>query len=183
MKTPHDKIVPLNRVDKSEKFALVPGYEHKKRTRRIKELGRKKGNCNFTSGIPKGLIDFIYRSVIKLKLTDKKLIISRGQVKMNDLPVFNAVAVRELDWDCGISIRIPRLLRYNTTISLNIDGEEFTLRLMELIVLRALIQISLPAGNSSWYADMAALVLAKGWPQFDINKSPEVTCNHKQLSI
>lgn len=174
MKKNHDKIVQINWIDKSDQYALVPGYEHKKNTRRIKELGRVKGNCHFAPGVPEGLIDFIYRAVIKLKLRNKKLIFSRGQVKKNDLPVLNAVAVCELDWGCGTSIRIPRLLRYSATIRLTINGDEHLLRLMELIVLRSLLQIASPRKSHSWYADMAAFVLAKGWPQLDIDKTPEV---------
>ncbi|HPS58786.1 MAG TPA: hypothetical protein PK514_11835 [Spirochaetota bacterium] len=174
MKKPHDKIVQINWIGKSDQYALVPGYEHNKGIRRIKELGRAKGNCFFAPGVPKGLIDFIYRAVIKLKITNKKLIFSRGQVKKNDLPVLNAVAMCDLDWDCGTSIRIPRLLRYSAVISLKINGDEHLLRLMELIVLRALLQIACPQKSHSWYSDMAAFILAKGWPQFDIEKTPGV---------
>ena len=175
MKKPEDKIVPINRIDKSERCALVPGFNNKKQVRRLKELSRSRGNCYFAAGVPKGLIDFIYRCVTKLDLREKDLIFSRGQLKKNGVPVFNAVAICELDWDCGISVKIPRMLRYNKNITLTIEEEDHDLRLMELIVLRGLLQIAYPGKKSSWYPDMAALVLAKGWPAFDINKHPIVS--------
>ncbi len=63
-------------------------------------------------------------------------------------------------------------------ISIKVNGDEYVLRLMELIVLRALLQIAYPSKNHSWYSDMAASILAKGWPQFSIDKSPEVRLCH-----
>ena len=175
MKNTRDNIIPIDRLDKSERCALVPGYHHKKPVRRLKELGRARGNCYFARGVPKGLCDFIYRCVVKLKLSDKDLLFSRGQVKKNGVPVLNAVGVSELDWDCGISIKIPALLRYSTTVSLTVEGVDYNLRLMEIIVLRALLQIARPGKNPSKYPDMAAYILARGWPRFDMNKSPEVS--------
>jgi len=175
MKKIPGRIIPIDHVESSERCALVPGYHNRKPVRRLKEVSRKKGNCYFAHGVPMRLADFIYRSTIKLDLKERELIFSRGAVKKNGVAVLNAVAVRELDWDCGTSIRIPKMLRYDDTIRLTVNGKNYSLRLMELIVLGALMRISLPGRRASWYADMSATVLAEGWPHFDMNKSPEVS--------
>src|SRR4030042_1684848 len=107
MKNPSQKIILINKIDKKDDHALVPGYQNKKKIRKLKEFSRSKGKCIFTRGISNSLIDFIYRSVLQLKIKEKKLIFSRGAVKINDESVLNAAGIRELDWDAGTSIRIP----------------------------------------------------------------------------
>jgi hypothetical protein len=163
----NSKIVHLNRIEKASRCAIVPGYYNKKKTRKLKELSKLKGNCLFSSNIAHGLIDFIYRAVVQLKLKDKKLIFSRGAVKINEMPVLHATAIYELDWDVGTSIRIPYKLNYNNTIKLTIDNSEYKLRLMEIIVLSALLHIAYPAKKTKWCSDMSVLIIAKGWPQFE----------------
>ncbi len=161
------KIVHINRIRKTEKCAIIPGYKNKKKIRKLKELTRSKKNCLFSSNIASNLTDFIYRAVVQLKIRDKKLIFSRGAVKINGIPVLHATAIQELDWDVGISIRIPYKLNYNRIIKANIDSTEYSLRLMEIIALSALIHIAFPLKNSKWCSDMSVLIIAKGWPEFN----------------
>ncbi|MCP4130165.1 MAG: hypothetical protein GY754_04205 [bacterium] len=160
-------VVAINWIDKAERWILVPGYANNKRIRRIKELSKVKENCYFTTGVAKKLIDFIYRSVIKLGLGEITLIFSRGAVKRYNRSVHNAVDICELDWDVGTSLIIPRTLKYGKTIQLLVDNEEHTLRLMEIIVLRGLLQVARPKKSSEWYSAMAATIITKGWSRFE----------------
>ncbi len=169
MKKNPSKIVPINWIEKSEQYALIPGHVKAKKIRRVKALKNSKGNCFFTSGISKFLVDFIYRAVIKLELKDKIFLFSKGAVKQHGKSVFNAVGISHLDWDVGISIRIPHKLNYNYSISLFIKNKEHKIRLMELFVLSALLHIAFPKKNSSWCSDMSASIIAKGWDR--LNKS------------
>lgn len=178
-KNDNPKIIPIDWVKKTDKYALVPGYEFNRMTRRIKKLYRSKGNCYFTNGIPGGLIDFIYRAVLKLSLGKEKLIFSKGSIKINKRPVLSAIAIYKLDWDAGTSIKIPQRLKYDKTITLLIDYKEYKLRLMELIVLRGLLQLARPHKKPSWYADMAAAIIAKGWLQIDIGVPVVSLVNNK----
>jgi hypothetical protein len=166
MKNP--KIISINKIDIKDNHALVPGYQNKKKVRKLKEFSKSKGKCIFTNGISRSLIDFIYRSVLQLNLKDKKLIFSRGSVKINDKPVLNAAGIRELDWDAGISIRIPQKLNQNKIIKLNVDGTDCELNIQKIIVLSALLRIAFPAKASKWYTDKAVIVLAKGWKYLNI---------------
>jgi hypothetical protein len=161
------KIVRLNRINKASRCAIIPGYNNKKKTKKLKELSKSKGNCLFSSNIAHGLIDFIYRAVVQLRIKDKKLIFSKGAVKINKMSVLHATAIHELDWDVGTSIRIPYKLNYNNTIIINIDGMIYKLRLMEIIVLSALIHITYPLKTAKWCSDMSVLIIAQGWPEFD----------------
>jgi hypothetical protein len=163
----YQKIVHINRINKASKAAIVPGYNKKKKIKKLKELSKTKGNCQFTSNIAHGLIDFIYRAVIQLKIKDKKLIFSRGAVKINGISTLHATAIHELDWDVGTSIRIPYKLNYNNTIKVNIDDIDYKLRLMEVIVLSALLHLAYPAKNVKWRSDMSVLIIAKGWQQLE----------------
>ncbi len=156
-------IVPLNWIKDSSQYALIPGHERKKKVRRIKSLSRAKGKCCFTPGISKYMIDFIYRAVIKLGLREKKLLFSRGAVRKNGMTLINAVGISELDWDVGTSIRIPHRLNYNCRITLIIENRERSLRLMEVIVLSALLHIAHPGKPRSWCSDMSAAVITGGW--------------------
>lgn len=167
MSNNNPKIVHLNHIDKSNMAAIVPGYISKKKTRKLKELPKTKGNCLFTSGISHGLIDFIYRAVVQLKLKNKKLIFSRGAVKINNMSVLHATATRELDWDVGMSIRIPYKLHYNNTVKMNIDNTEYKLRVMEIIVLSTLLHIAYPAKKIKWCSDISVLIIARGWKQLE----------------
>ncbi|MCU0822818.1 MAG: hypothetical protein MUC95_10185 [Spirochaetes bacterium] len=156
-------ITLLNRVKDSNQYALIPGREKQRMIRRLKSLNRSKGGCYFTTGISKDMIDFIYRAVTKLGLKEKKILFSRGAVKLNNLTALNAVGISELDWDVGISIRIPHRLNYNRMIHLVIGGREHGLRLMEVIVLSALLHIAYPGKPGAWCADMSASIISRGW--------------------
>lgn len=157
------KIIPLDWIDDSSQYALIPGHENLKKIRRIKSMSRAKGNCYFTRGISKGLIDFIYRAVTKLGLKETKFLFSRGSVKKNGRPVNNAVGIYRLEWDVGISIRIPQRLNYNHTIRLRVAKKNYDLRLMEIIVLTAILHFAYPSKSGDWCSDMAASVIALGW--------------------
>ncbi len=167
IKQTNQKIVPIDWIDESEQFALIPGHINNKKIRRIKELKKAKGNCSFAHGVSKNLIDFIYRAVTRLGLKNKKFLFSRGAVKRNNRSIINAVGISELDWDVGISMRIPRSLNYNHRIRLLVDKEERHLRLMEIIVLSALLHISYPKKNAQWCSNMSASIIAKGWDRLD----------------
>ncbi len=168
------KVVPINWIDESNQYALIPGHNKNKKIRRIKALKNVKGNCYFAHGVSKNLIDFIYRAVIKLELKDKKLLFSRGAVKQKKRSVVNAVGISELDWDVGTSIRIPQKLNYNYRVALLIDKDEHKLRLMEIIVLSCLLHIACPGKSSNWCSDMSASIIANGWGQLDTKKKTEV---------
>jgi len=163
----NSKIVKINYINKASRCAIISGYNNKKKKRKLKELSKSKGNCLFSSNISHGLIDFIYRAVVQLKIKDKKLIFSRGAVKINKLSVLHATAIQELDWDIGTSIRIPYKLNYNNTIKVKIDNTEYSLRLMEIIVLSALLHISYPLKKTKWCSDVSVMIIAKGWPELD----------------
>lgn len=171
MKSSDLKIVPINWVDKTERSALIPGHEGSRKIRRLKELKKVKGNCYFTHGISKDLIDFIYRAVTKLDLKDKKLLFSRGAVKKKGRSVLNAVGICELNWDTGISIRIPQKLNYSRTIRILVDNKEYSPSLMEIIVLTGLLHLARPGKNSDWCSNMAASIIVNGWEQINSNPS------------
>ncbi|MCU0847438.1 MAG: hypothetical protein MUD12_06080 [Spirochaetes bacterium] len=154
-------------IDEAEIYALIPGYENKKPARKIKCLNRAKTNCFFSRGIKKELIDFIYRGVVKLGLKDRKLIFTRGSVKVRGREVNHAIGLLELDWDVGTSVKIPRLLNYEKKIKLLINGETRGLRLMEIIVLSCLLKMALPGKNGGWYTAMSATIIALGWGSLD----------------
>ena len=163
MKQTNPKIIPINKIDKKDNHALIPGYQNKKKVRKLKEFSRTKGNCIFTGQIPNTLIDFIYRSVIQLDLKENKLIFSRGAVKIKGEPVLTAAGIRELDWDVGVSIRIPNKLNKDKKVTLNIDDEDYEINMQKIVVLSALLRIAYPKKPSKWYTDKAVIVIAKGW--------------------
>ena len=168
------KIVRIDKVDDSERWVPIPGTKSGHRKPRIKELHKKKGNCYFAVGVSQKLIDFVYRSVMKLKLRDKTLIFSRGTVKRSRKTIFWSVDMVELDWDVGISVIIPRRLSYTKNLRLLIDEEEHFVRMMEIVVLAGLLRISSPDRAGHWYSRMAATVLTKGWKRFDDDLPAEV---------
>jgi hypothetical protein len=169
MQNSKPNIIDINRIDRVSRCALIPGYSNKKKVRKIKDLTKSRGNCLFTSGISHSMIDFIYRAIVKLRLKDKKFIFSRGAVKINGISVINAISIKKLDWDVGISMRIPHRLKYDYKIQITVENEEHELRLMELIVLSSLLRMTYPGKKSEWYSVMSATIIAGGWPMLDKN--------------
>ncbi len=157
------KIVPINWIDETERWIVVPGTPNDKHRFRTKEIIFSKNRCYFTTGIPKKLIDFIYRSVRQLNLSDRTLIFSRGTVRTSKGVVGNAVSIRELDWGVGLFITIPRVLKYRDMITRTIDNSDYSLRIMELVVLHGLLQIAFPHKKADYYSHRAILILVKGW--------------------
>ena len=161
------KIIPINWVDKIDRWIVVPGTIKEQHRRRTKEIIYSKNKCYFAAGVPKSIIDFIYRAVKQLKLTDKSLIFSRGTVRTAKTLVKNAVSIRELDWGVGTLITIPRILKYREEITLQIENSEYSLRLMELTVLHGLLRIAYPGKDTKFTFNMAAHILARGWSQLN----------------
>ncbi len=156
-------VIPINWIDDAERFIVVPRIEKGRIIKKIKPLRKVKGNCYFTRGVAYNLIDFIYRAIRQLELTDRKLIISRGSVKKNGRNVWNAVAVHELEWDLGTSIIIPQRLRHDKMVTVEVEGEDHVVRLMELILLNTLLRLRYKDKPASWYDSTASLILANGW--------------------
>ena len=177
MKKIKSNIVNINHINESNSCAIVPGYNNRKKNKKLKQLPKSKGNCFFSSGVSYNLINFIYRAVVHLGLKNKKFIFSRGAVKKNNISVVHAVGVRELDWDVGISIRIPHKLNYNDITRLLIGNEEHELKIMELIILSALLRFSYPNKKIKWYSDMAAIIISKGWHYFESIISSKDYCS------
>jgi len=161
------KILQLNRIDETEHYVLVPSHVPEKIKCRVKEVSKVRGNCYFVKGVAHDLFDFIYRAIIKLNLKERKLIFSRGAVKSKGRSVSNRVDIYELDWDVGTSILIPRKLNYKNKIILLINGREAELRVMEIVVLAGLMQLSCKTKSPKWCRDMAATVLTLGWKELE----------------
>ncbi len=158
-----NNIININRIDKTERYIVVPRRIKGKVTKVVKPLKRIKGNCYFTCNMPHDVINFIYRSVKKLGLNNTKLIFSRGSVRINDRIVHNAVSSTVLDWDLGISFIIPLKLRYNTFVTIEVDDKDYTVRLMELAILIALMAFAHPSQPRKKHIENAHKVLALGW--------------------
>lgn len=170
------KTVPINWIDDTEKYILVPRLERKRVVKKVKRLIKVKGNCYFTLGVPIALIDFIYRAVVKLGLRDRKLIFSRGAVKVRrDQPTSNVVEVHDLDWDLGISFIIPRKRKYVTALKFVVDGREHSVRLMEIMVLSALLRLVRPDKSEKWRSTKAAGVIVNGWGEMERQGLPDVS--------
>ncbi len=169
------KIVPINRVGKTEKYILVPRLERRRVVKKVKRLIKVKGECYFTLGVPVSLIDFIYRAVVKLGLRDRKLIFSRGSVKINRQPTSNVVEVHELDWDLGTSFIIPMKRRYATTLDFVIGGSRHTVRLMEIMVLSALLKLIHRDKSEKWRSAKAVSIIALGWGVLDGKNPPDIS--------
>lgn len=174
-KTGTAKVVPINRVDDTEKYILVPRLERKRVVKKVKRLVRVKGKCYFTLGVPVSLIDFIYRAVVKLGLRDRKLIFSRGSVKINGRPTANVVEVFELDWDLGTSIIIPMKRAYADTLEFNVNGAARRLRLMEIMVLSGLLKLVYKDKSEKWRSARAAAIMALGWEVLNKANQPEAS--------
>ncbi|MBN1497852.1 MAG: hypothetical protein JXA07_13850 [Spirochaetes bacterium] len=175
MKRASSKTVPINWIDDTERYILVPRMERKRVVKKLKRLIRVKGGCYFTQGVPLGLIDFIYRAVLKLGLRDRKLIFSRGSVKLNKRPTSNIVEVLELDWDLGTSFIIPMKRRYDTEHHFIIDGTKYRLRLMEIMTLSALLRLKHAGKSELWRSAMAASIIARGWGEIARKEPPSVS--------
>lgn len=165
-------VIPLNWVDDTERWIVIPGTIKEGRRRRIKELFLKKNNCFFARGVPKSIIDFTYRSVKKLGLTGQTIFFIRGTVRTRKGVVKNAVMVRELDWDVGTLITIPSGMRYSDKLILEIECEKSELRLMELSLLHGLLQMTFPKKSSAFYSHIAALVIVRGWSHLTETELP-----------
>ena len=164
------KIVPINWVDETERWIIVPGTNKEHNRRRIKEVSFSKNKCYFAAGVPKSIIDFIYRSVKQLDLTNRTLIFSRGTVRSSKGLMKHAVSIYQLDWGVGILITIPRILNYREEITVTIKNTEYSLKLMELVVLHGLLQIAYPHKDEKFYSVKTSLILAKGWRQLYLAK-------------
>jgi hypothetical protein len=167
-------IVPIDWINPTERFAVIGGYDRGRRKPRLKEFYRARGNCHFSRGIPRGLIDFAYRAVVKLGLRKVVIFFSRGAVKRNGKSLVNTVALRRLDWDAGISVIIPQRLRYSARVSLSVNGAHQDFRVMELALLMALLSLAAEKKSGRWYADMAATIVAEGWSRLDKGVPSEV---------
>jgi hypothetical protein len=161
----HEKIVPINWIDDEERWILVPSNAPHPRRKRTKEIVYVKGNCSFATGVPKSIIDFVYRSVRKLRLTERPLIFSRATVRNSSGLLLKGVSICELDWGVGTLVTIPRALRYRDMITVHAADNTYTVRLMELAVLSGLLRLALPGKSSGSYQELAARVIARGWGQ------------------
>jgi hypothetical protein len=168
------KTVPINWIKDTEKYILVPRIVRKRVVKKVKRLIKVKGNCYFTGGVPHGLIDFIYRAVIKLGIRDRKLIFSRGSVKIRNRPTSNVVEVCELDWDLGTSIIIPLKRNYKSSLVFVIGGKEHSLRLMEIMVLSGLLRLAYGNKSEKWRSAKAAAIIAGGWGELGNGDPPAI---------
>lgn len=175
MKKKSTKTVPINWINSTERYILVPRVVRTRVVKKVKRLIKVKGACYFTLGVPLGLIDFIYRAVVQLRLRDRKFIFSRGAVKVKGGSSSNVVEVFELDWDLGTSIIIPRRRRYDTSLDFTIDGNVHTLRLMEIMVLSGLLRLTFPDKSEIWRSAMAASIIARGWKELERGEPPSVS--------
>lgn len=174
MKKKNNNIIPLHAVEQSDRAAIIPGWQRGRAVPRLKELSRRRGSCWFTAGVPASLVDFIYRSSLKLGLRDRKLLFSRGGVKRGGRPVVTAVEIRELEWDVGTSVIIPRELNYRRTLRLLVDDEEYSVRLMEIIVLGGLLRLTVPSKPHAWYPAMAVSIITGGWRRWEAGEPGRV---------
>lgn len=167
----NSKPIKINYYDSNEHWVPISGYSGGKRIKRSKELFIKRGNCFFAKSMSKKLMDFAFRSALKLELTSTPLIFSKGAVK-NDYGknINNACSVQKLDWDVGISIKIPYRLNYNTEVKFRLNDKIYSLKQMELLVLGMLLKIRYPSTNRNSLSLNAAAVLCAGWPVFNIEK-------------
>jgi hypothetical protein len=157
------KLVRINWIGDTEKYILVPRLEKKRIIKKLKRLIKVKGSCYFTQGVSHALIDFIYRAVIQLGLRNRKLIFSRGSVKVKGRTNSNIVEVCELDWDLGTSFIIPLKRKYHSKINLIIDGKEYALRIMEIMVLSGMLRLVHGNKSEKWRSSKAASIIALGW--------------------
>ncbi|HPQ52167.1 MAG TPA: hypothetical protein PK253_02890 [Spirochaetota bacterium] len=164
----------MKHVDTHERWIVVPKATPGQYRTSVRGLKQKKGNCLFDNAVPKVLIDFIFRAVVHLGVQQRTVIVVRGTVKRHGRAVRNAVSMKELPWGTGTLIVIPRRLRYRDCMVLQIDGREHEIRIMENIVLQALLRLGHPGMRREWYPDAAAVVLALGWKHLSDKVTHEI---------
>ncbi len=169
------KIVSIKRIGETEKYILVPRLERKRVVKKVKRLIKVKGECYFTLGVPIALIDFIYRAVIKLGLRDRKLIFSRGAVKIKSQPTSNVVEVYELDWDLGTSMIIPMKRKYSTMLNFNVSGTRHAVRLMEIMVLSGLLKLIFKDKSEKWRSAKSVAIIVRGWGAMNQDNPPDIS--------
>lgn len=163
------EIIKIDYHDDHEHWVPISGYSNKKRIKRSKELFVKRGNCYFAKAVSKKIITFTYRTILKLDLTRSDFIFSKGAVKFKGRNINNSCSVEKIDWEVGISIKIPYRLNYNKFLKLKINSQTYSLRQMELIILGTLLKIRNPSKSQRWVSDKSAIILALGWKHFDEN--------------
>ncbi len=169
------KTVPIDWIGDTEKYILVPRRQKNRVVKKVKRLIKVKGSCFFTQGVPHRLIDFVYRAVIRLGLRDRKLIFSRGAVRVRNRPSANVVEVLELDWDLGTSFIIPLKRVYRSYARFAIGEATHTLRIMEIIVLSALLGLVHEGKSEKWRSAKAVAILARGWGELQVGDPPEMS--------
>ncbi len=157
------KVVSIHWIDLSERYVVVPRKINGKIRKTIKPLKRKKGNCYFTCTMPHAFVQFVYRCAKKLGICEKVLIFSRGSVRIKSRTVTHAVSITRLDWDVGISFLVPLRLRYDRMVAVDVEGREYSVHLMELAVLGALLSVRFPSFSRVRCNEWAMKILAKGW--------------------
>ncbi len=170
-------VVPIHRIDDYGHWGLFPAtIRGGGKTRpRFREIGRRRGNCGFTRGVPAGMIDFIYRAVLRLGLKDRRFVFTRGFVIQNGRRMKHAVATRELAWGMGTVFVIPKNLSYHEKIRLSADGDEHVFRVMEIMVLCGLLKIFCPDRPLSWYSEMSPTILAYGWQRLSAPEKENIS--------
>jgi hypothetical protein len=166
------KIVPINWVDDAERWILVPSQSGRGMVRRTKEIRYVKNRCYFAYDVPKSLIDFVYRAVRKLGLTERTLIFSRGTVRNSRGVVKNDVSINVLAWGVGTLVTIPRILKYGDHVHIVNEGVMHSLRSMELLVLRGLLKIAYTRVKATFYTKMPVRILIDGWSVLDKVSKP-----------
>ena len=172
--SPKGTIVPINWIDTDESYAVIRRAGTRRSRPQLREYCLAKGSCHYTRAVPRGIIDLSYRAVVKLGLRGTRFFFSRGSVKKNGADLVNTVSFQRLNWDAGVSVIIPRRLRYAARVGLLIDGVAHELRVMELAVLMALLSLKGKTRSRRWYADMAASILARGWRSLESGRPPDV---------
>jgi hypothetical protein len=124
--------------------------------------------------VPKGIIDFAYRAVTKLKLSDRTFIFSRGTVRNPRSRIKYNVSVRELDWGVGTLITIPRMLQYREEKTVFIGDCTYRVNVMRSIVLITLLAVAFPEKNSYFHFAMAVMILTRGWDQLRVQEPPRI---------
>jgi len=171
----NNKTVPINWIGDTEKYILVPRLQRKRVVKKVKRLIKLKGACYFTKGVPYKLIDFIYRAVVRLGLKERKLIFSRGSVRVKGRPTSNIVDVYELDWDLGTSIIIPLKRRYDSIQNFTVAGRTYPVRLIEIMVLSGLLRLVHGDKSENWRSAKAAAIITRGWGEMAQDAPPPVS--------
>ncbi len=160
-------VTPINACQDTENWAMVPVNISGNRVRfGMVEIHKKRGRCSFAKGIPLQLTDFIYRAVVKLGIKDRKLIFARGTIKHRNRPVRRACMVRDLEWDLGTAIILPRALTLKATAHIKGPDGNISVRWIELVTLNGLLQVALPGKSHLWYSARALSIITGGWGRF-----------------